>query len=233
MLCRVFFCRFKPLWCGVNTGLKYQIKAFIPQCYPRILQTNIPNPRTKALRKARAKTRTSHHPTAKSTQKATHLKPKQETSPTPRKEKSAVLAKDLPIANPGRVILHNDIYKVDLGRLGAWENNLLFAIFNKLKDNGDMLVHFSPQEIKEMIGDIDIGNKNLVRVVKALWNKVRATNFWVLPPRRDENHMLFRTFAINYYDGAKSNRRTKSKRKTTRNLSKPKSPITTSKNAKL
>ncbi|WP_120953344.1 hypothetical protein [Helicobacter sp. L8] len=65
--------------------------------------------------------------------------------------KDAVLAKDSPIANPNQVVLHNDIYQVNLGKLGAREINLLFSLFNRLKDNGDTLIHFTPQEVKAMI----------------------------------------------------------------------------------
>ncbi|WP_104749032.1 replication initiation protein [Helicobacter cynogastricus] len=134
----------------------------------------------------------------------------QEQQATEKKEVLAVhklpstLAKDLTISNPGQVVLHNDIYKVNLGKLGAWESNLLFSIFNKLKDHGDTLVLFNPQEIKKLIGNLDIGNRDLVRITKMLWNKIKAANFWVLLPRRDENHMLFRTFAINYHDDQKT-----------------------------
>ncbi|WP_163556225.1 replication initiation protein [Helicobacter suis] len=116
----------------------------------------------------------------------------------------AIPAKDLRIANPSQVVLHNDIYRVNLGVLGAWESNLLFTIFNKFKDNGNTLVRFTPREVKEMIGNTDIANKDLARVVKKLWNRIKTANFWVLLPRRDENHMLFTTFAIDYYDDAKT-----------------------------
>ncbi|WP_285658551.1 replication initiation protein, partial [Helicobacter bizzozeronii] len=118
--------------------------------------------------------------------------------------KNATLAKDVPIANPGRVVLHNDIYKVNLGKLGAWESNLLFAIFNKLKDNHDTIIHFTPQEVKEMIGDVKINNKDLLRVVKTLWKNIGLANFWEIirfvekgeELTKETNYLLFKHFTI-------------------------------------
>ncbi|WP_104640628.1 replication initiation protein [Helicobacter bizzozeronii] len=118
--------------------------------------------------------------------------------------KVAMPAKDLPIANPGRVILHNDIYKVNLGKLGAWESNLLFSLFNRLKDRGDTIIRFELHEVKEMIGDVKINNNDLLRVVRTLWKNVRLANFWEI--RRfvengeeltgETNYFLFKHFTI-------------------------------------
>ncbi|GMB96764.1 replication initiation protein [Helicobacter sp. NHP22-001] len=118
--------------------------------------------------------------------------------------KNTVLAKDLRIADSTRVTLHNDIYKVNLGKLGAWESNLLFALFNRLKDQGDTCIRFEPREVKEMIGDVKINNNDLLRVVETLWKNVRMANFWEITRFVDKgekltkrkNFFLFRDFTI-------------------------------------
>ncbi|WP_155802336.1 replication initiation protein [Helicobacter cetorum] len=128
------------------------------------------------------------------------------TNPTRARatQKKAILAKDLKVVRPNDVTIHNDIYKVYLGKLGALESNLFYSIFDKLKEQDDTLVRFNPSEIKAMIGNSKISGKELTKVVKKLWNNIKFANFWILLPRRDENHMLFRTFAINYYDDKKT-----------------------------
>lgn len=118
--------------------------------------------------------------------------------------KNAVLAKDLRIVDPTRVTLHNDIYKVNLGKLGAWESNLLFALFNRLKDQGNTCIRFEPHEVKEMIGEVKINNRNLLKVVETLWKNVRMANFWEITRFVDQgeeltkkkNFFLFRDFTI-------------------------------------
>ncbi|WP_285692424.1 RepB family plasmid replication initiator protein [Helicobacter ailurogastricus] len=118
--------------------------------------------------------------------------------------KAPVSYEDINMHNPGQVAYHNDMYKVDMGNLGALESNLLFSIFNIVKQQGDTIVHFDLQGIKTLIGIPNIQNSRVSKIVKEVWNKIKAANFWILLPRRDENHMLFRTFAINYYDDAKT-----------------------------
>uniref|UniRef100_UPI000CF05877 replication initiation protein n=1 Tax=Helicobacter salomonis TaxID=56878 RepID=UPI000CF05877 len=116
----------------------------------------------------------------------------------------AVLAKVLAISSPGQVVLHNDIYKVNLGKLGAWECNLLFSIFNKLKDHGDALAYFTPREVKAMIGAPKIDDTNLLRVVVTLWENVKSANFWEVARfvengeklTRRTNYFLFRHFTV-------------------------------------
>ncbi|WP_238374896.1 replication initiation protein [Helicobacter heilmannii] len=118
--------------------------------------------------------------------------------------KNAVLAKDLRIADPARVTLHNDIYKVNLGKLGAWESNLLFALFNRLKDQGDTCIRFEPHEVKEMIGTPKIDGDNLLRVVRTLWKNIRMANFWKIMRfvengeelTEETNCFLFKHFTI-------------------------------------
>ncbi|GMB90436.1 hypothetical protein NHP190002_11290 [Helicobacter ailurogastricus] len=118
--------------------------------------------------------------------------------------KNAVLAKDLRIADSTRVTLHNDIYKVNLGKLGAWESNLLFALFNRLKDQGDTCIRFEPHEVKEMIGTPKIDGDNLLRVVRTLWKNIRMANFWKIMRfvengeelTKETNCFLFKHFTI-------------------------------------
>ncbi|WP_163566274.1 replication initiation protein [Helicobacter suis] len=102
------------------------------------------------------------------------------------------------------VTFHNDVNSVSLGKLGALEANLLFAIFNKLKDRQDELLVFDFDEIKAMVHAVKISKNELSSVVKKLWKNIRTANFWILLPKRDENHMLFKTFAINYHDTQKT-----------------------------
>ncbi len=62
--------------------------------------------------------------------------------------------------------------------MSARESNLLFSLFNRLKDNGDTPIHFTPQEVKEMIGEPKISSKNLLKATEALWKNIRMANFW-------------------------------------------------------
>ncbi|MFC3848510.1 replication initiation protein [Helicobacter baculiformis] len=87
-------------------------------------------------------------------------------------------SKQLLVKNPLNVVLHNDIYKVNLGKLSALENNLLFSIFAKLKEHGDAVVRFTSSEIKSMLGDPKINNSDLLKSVKKLWENICTANFW-------------------------------------------------------
>ncbi|WP_233711853.1 replication initiation protein [Helicobacter salomonis] len=102
------------------------------------------------------------------------------------------------------VTFHNDVNSVSLGRLGALETNLLFAIFNKLKDKEDELLVFELDEIKAMVHAVKISKNELGSVVKKLWKNIRTANFWILYPRAEESIMLFRRFRINYHDTQKT-----------------------------
>ncbi|BCD48532.1 hypothetical protein NHP194003_17360 (plasmid) [Helicobacter suis] len=109
-----------------------------------------------------------------------------------------------PVISEKYIAFHNDVNSVNLGKLSALETNLLFAIFNKLKDRQDELLVFDLDEIKAMVHAVKISKNELSGVVKRLWKNIRTANFWILLPKRDENHMLFKTFAINYHDTQKT-----------------------------
>ncbi|CAM2906874.1 replication initiation protein [Helicobacter felis] len=100
--------------------------------------------------------------------------PKQELKLT---SKEPILANKVSISSPGQVVVHNDIYKVNLGRLGARELNLLFSLFNRLKDQQDTCVRFSPQEVKNLMNDPKSSNADLLKVVRTLWSNIKAANF--------------------------------------------------------
>ncbi|WP_281769859.1 replication initiation protein, partial [Helicobacter ailurogastricus] len=102
------------------------------------------------------------------------------------------------------VTFHNDVNSVSLGKLGTLEANLLFAIFQKLKDKQDELLVFELDEIRQMTHAVKISHSDLSGVVKRLWNNIKGASFWVLLPKRDENYILFKTFAINYHDTKKT-----------------------------
>ncbi len=96
------------------------------------------------------------------------------------------------------------LFPVSLGKLGALETNLLFAIFHKLKEKQDELLVFDINEIKTMVHAVKISHSELSSVVKRLWKNIRLANFWILHPLADENIMLFRKFRINYHDTQKT-----------------------------
>ncbi|WP_104578527.1 replication initiation protein, partial [Helicobacter felis] len=103
------------------------------------------------------------------------------------------------------VTFHNDVNSVSLGKLGALETNLLFAIFNRLKDKQDELLVFEIDEIKAMIGaKTKVNINNLSKIVEKLWKNIRVANFWILYPRAKDGIMLFRRFRINYHDTKKT-----------------------------
>ncbi|WP_221281354.1 replication initiation protein [Helicobacter gastrocanis] len=103
------------------------------------------------------------------------------------------------------VTFHNDVNSVSLGRLSALEANLLFAIFNKLKDKEDELLVFEAEDIRAMIGSrTKVSLENLSKIVEKFWKNIRAANFWVLYERAKENIVLFRRFRINYHDTKKT-----------------------------
>uniref|UniRef100_UPI001E62D9E7 RepB family plasmid replication initiator protein n=1 Tax=Helicobacter pylori TaxID=210 RepID=UPI001E62D9E7 len=82
-----------------------------------------------------------------------------QTNPTP--------CKDLVVSthkNNAYTTYHNNANKVNLGKLSEREANLLFAIFQKLKDQGNTLIRFEPQDLKRML-NIDISNERLSEVV--------------------------------------------------------------------
>ncbi|GAA8659997.1 hypothetical protein Hpoki27_12980 [Helicobacter pylori] len=105
--------------------------------------------------------------------------------------------KDLVVTTPKDntyITYHNNTNKVNLGKLSEREANLLFAIFQKLKDQGNTLIRFAPQDLKRML-NIDISNERLSEVVVKLWNSIKTADFWKISETETsiikENYMLF------------------------------------------
>ncbi len=128
----------------------------------------------------------TQEPTLK--EKPTPLKAPQ-TTPTP--------CKDLVVSAPKDntyITYHNNTNKVNLGKLSEREANLLFAIFQKLKDQGNTLIRFEPQDLKRML-NIDISNERLSEVVVKLWDSIKTADFWKISKTEtsiiQENYMLF------------------------------------------
>ncbi|AFX91949.1 replication initiation protein A (plasmid) [Helicobacter pylori Aklavik117] len=123
----------------------------------------------------------------KETQEPTLNKDPQ-TNPTP--------CKDLTLATKDNTYItyHNNTNKVNLGKLSEREANLLFAIFQKLKDQGNTLIRFEPQDLKRML-NIDISNERLSEVVVKLWDSIKTADFWKISETEtsiiQENYMLF------------------------------------------
>ncbi|GHP38957.1 hypothetical protein VN1180_15280 [Helicobacter pylori] len=132
-------------------------------------------------------------------EKPTPLKEPQ-TTPTP--------CKDLVVSTPKDntyITYHNNTNKVNLGKLSEREANLLFAIFQKLKDQGNTLIRFEPQELKQMIMvKSNLTNRQLLQILKNLLNNISGANFWIIREHVEngeiyEDHisyMLFKQFEI-------------------------------------
>ncbi|KAA6496510.1 replication initiation protein [Helicobacter pylori] len=119
--------------------------------------------------------------------------------PTPLKEpqNTPTPCKDLVVSTPKDntyTTYHNNANKVNLGKLSEREANLLFAIFQKLKDQGNTLIRFEPQDLKRML-NIDISNERLSEVVIKLWDSIKTADFWKISETKtsiiQENYMLF------------------------------------------
>ncbi len=116
--------------------------------------------------------------------------------PTPTKAPQTTPCKDLVVANKDNTYItyHNNTNKVNLGKLSEREANLLFAIFQKLKDQGNTLIRFEPQDLKRML-NIDISNERLSEVVIKLWDSIKTADFWKISETKtsiiQENYMLF------------------------------------------
>ncbi|ADO06260.1 replication initiation protein [Helicobacter pylori] len=125
---------------------------------------------------------------AEESQKEPTPKKDPQTNPTP--------CKDLALTNKNNpyITYHNNTNKVNLGKLSEREANLLFAIFQKLKDQGNTLIRFEPQDLKRML-NIDISNERLSEVVIKLWNSIKTADFWKISETEtsiiQENYMLF------------------------------------------
>ncbi|UOS10906.1 replication initiation protein [Helicobacter pylori] len=126
--------------------------------------------------------------------------------PTPNKDPQTTPCKDLVVSTPKDntyTTYHNNTNKVNLGKLSEREANLLFAIFQKLKDQGNTLIRFEPQDLKRMLG-IKISYDNLTRTARSMWNKIKTADFWevrdiIVNGREcvsEKNYMLFQVCEI-------------------------------------
>ncbi len=131
--------------------------------------------------------------------KKEELKPTLKEEPTPNKNQqtTSTPCKDLVVSTPKDntyITYHNNTNKVNLGKLSEREANLLFAIFQKLKDQGNTLIRFEPQDLKRML-NIDISNERLSEVVIKLWDSIKTADFWKISETEtsiiQENYMLF------------------------------------------
>ncbi|GHQ51091.1 hypothetical protein VN1225_15210 [Helicobacter pylori] len=122
-----------------------------------------------------------------------------QTTPTPCKD-LVVTTKDNTYTT-----YHNNTNKVNLGKLSEREANLLFAIFQKLKDQGNTLIRFEPQDLKQMIMvKSNLTNRQLLQILKNLLDKIGGANFWIIREHVEngeiyEDHtsyMLFKQFEI-------------------------------------
>ncbi|MGL2394913.1 replication initiation protein [Helicobacter pylori] len=122
---------------------------------------------------------------------------KEEPTPTKAPQTTPTPCKDLVVSTPkdnAYTTYHNNTNKVNLGKLSERESNLLFAIFQKLKDQGNTLIRFEPQDLKRML-NIDISNERLSEVVIKLWDSIKTADFWKISETEtsiiQENYMLF------------------------------------------
>ncbi len=117
--------------------------------------------------------------------------------------KAPILAKELSIADRGQIVMHNNIYKVNLGTLSELESNLFFSLFNRLKDKKDTIIRFTPKELKILAGDADMPNARLYKLIINLFNNIAGANFDLIKMVDDEKVqrskvMFFRKFEVQY-----------------------------------
>ncbi len=140
--------------------------------------------------------------------KKEELKPtlKEEPTPTKAPQTTPTPCKNLVVSTPKDntyTTYHNNANKVNLGKLSEREANLLFAIFQKLKDQGNTLIRFEPQDLRKMLG-IKISYDNLTRTARSMWNKIKTADFWevrdiIVNGREcvsEKNYMLFQICEI-------------------------------------
>ncbi len=140
--------------------------------------------------------------------KKEELEPTLKEKPTPTKalQTTPTPCKDLVVTTPKDktyTTYHNNANKVNLGKLSEREANLLFAIFQRLKDQGNTLIRFEPQDLKRMLG-IKISYDNLTRTARSMWNKIKTADFWevrdiIVNGREcvsEKNYMLFQVCEI-------------------------------------
>ncbi len=142
--------------------------------------------------------------------KKEELEPTLRKKPTPTKEPQTTPTpcKDLVVTAPKDktyTTYHNNANKVNLGKLSEREANLLFAIFQRLKDQGNTLIRFEPQDLKRMIMvKSNLTNRQLLQVLKNLLDNISGANFWIIREHVEngevyEDHtsyMLFKQFEI-------------------------------------
>ncbi len=133
---------------------------------------------------------------------------KEEPTPTKAPQTTPTPCKDLVVSTPkdnAYITYHNNANKVNLGKLSEREANLLFAIFQKLKDQGNTLIRFEPQELKQMIMvKSNLTNRQLLQILKNLLDNIGNANFWIIREHVEngeiyEDHtsyMLFKQFEI-------------------------------------
>ncbi len=133
---------------------------------------------------------------------------KEEPTPTKVPQTTPTPCKDLVVSTPkdnAYTTYHNNANKVNLGKLSEREANLLFAIFQKLKDQGNTLIRFEPQDLKQMIMvKSNLTNRQLLQILKNLLDNIGGANFWIIREHVEngeiyEDHtsyMLFKQFEI-------------------------------------
>ncbi len=142
--------------------------------------------------------------------KKEELEPTLKEKPTPNKvpQTTPTPCKDLVVSTPkddAYTTYHNNANKVNLGKLSEREANLLFAIFQKLKDQENTLIRFEPQDLKQMIMvKSNLTNRQLLQILKNLLDNIGGANFWIIREHVEngeiyEDHtsyMLFKQFEI-------------------------------------
>ncbi|GAA9052268.1 hypothetical protein BTM305_15480 [Helicobacter pylori] len=133
---------------------------------------------------------------------------KEEPTPNKDPQTTPTSCKDLVVSTPKDNVYttyHNNANKVNLGKLSEREANLLFAIFQKLKDQGNTLIRFEPQDLKQMIMvKSNLTNRQLLQILKNLLDNISGANFWIIREHVEngeiyEDHtsyMLFKQFEI-------------------------------------
>ncbi len=133
---------------------------------------------------------------------------RKEPTPTKAPQTTPTPCKDLVVSTPKDktyTTYHNNANKVNLGKLSEREANLLFAIFQRLKDQGNTLIRFEPQDLKRMIMvKSNLTNRQLLQVLKNLLDNISGANFWIIREHVEngeiyEDHtsyMLFKQFEI-------------------------------------
>ncbi|WP_187860457.1 replication initiation protein [Helicobacter pylori] len=133
---------------------------------------------------------------------------KEEPAPNKDLQINPTPCKDLVLTTPKDntyITYHNNTNKVNLGKLSEREANLLFAIFQKLKDQGNTLIRFEPQDLKRMIMvKSNLTNRQLLQILKNLLDNISGANFWIIKEHVEngevyedhKSYMLFKQFEI-------------------------------------